>query len=72
MDDATLVERVDNLEKELAEIKREIAGKPAKKDWRAWCGTSKDDPVFDEMIRLGREYRENLREDHDTDRDAGS
>ena len=69
---ATLADRVDNLEKELAPLKREIYAKPAKKDWRAWCGTSKDDSVFDEMIRLGREYRESQREEYDADRDAGS
>jgi hypothetical protein len=69
---ATLVERVDNLEKELAQIKRQIAGNATRDDWHAWFGASKDDPGFDEMIRLGREYRNRQREDYDTDQDAGS
>ncbi len=72
MEDATLAERMENLEKEVEQLKREVSGKRVKKDWRAWCATSKDDPLFDEMIRLGREYRESQREDYDTDRDAGS
>ena len=29
--------------------------------WRDDAGRFKDDPVFDEIVRLGREYRESLR-----------
>jgi len=29
-----------------------------KKDWRTTIGLSKDDPGFEEMIRLGRAYRQ--------------
>ncbi|QDV35089.1 hypothetical protein [Tautonia plasticadhaerens] len=31
------------------------------KDWRAIVGTFADDPMFEEAIQLGREYRESLR-----------
>ena len=68
----TLAERMDHLEKEVEKIKSEIAGKPNVRDWHAWYGTSKDDPGFDEMIRLGREYRQRQREDYDLDDDARS
>ena len=54
----TLEKRVEELEKKLAEL----SGKPGpavrKKDpWRTF-GIFKDDPDFEEAVRLGREYRE--------------
>ena len=68
-----LEKRVENLEKELAVVKKTISEKSGvKKDWRAWYGASKDDPGFDEMIRLGREYRKSEAEDRDTEPDADS
>lgn len=70
--DGSLAERMERLEKEVERIKSEIAGQPGRKDWRAWFGSAKDDPGFDEMIRLGKEYRQGLREDDDAEPDAGS
>jgi hypothetical protein len=54
----TLEQRVEELEKKVAEL----SGKPSlsvrKKDpWRTF-GIFKDDPDFQEAVRLGREYRE--------------
>ena len=54
----TLEKRVEELEKKVAEL----TGKPSlavrKKDpWRTF-GIFKDDPDFQEAVRLGREYRE--------------
>ena len=54
----TLEKRVEELEKKVAEL----SGKPnlsvRKKDpWRTF-GIFKDDPDFQEAVRLGREYRE--------------
>ena len=53
-----LEKRVEELEKQVAEL----SGKPSlsvrKKDpWRTF-GIFKDDPDFQEAVRLGREYRE--------------
>lgn len=69
--DGTLAERMERLEKEVERIKSEIANPMPRKDWRAWCGTAKGDPGFDEMIRLGQEYRKRQREDYDEEPDAG-
>ena len=54
----TLEKRVEELERKAAEL----SGKPSlsvrKKDpWRTF-GIFKDDPDFQEAVRLGREYRE--------------
>ena len=57
----TLEERVAVLEKELSELKKVLF----EKDWRKTVGMSTDDPDYDEMCRLGREYREQQREDYD-------
>ena len=54
----TLEQRVENLEKEVAELMRLAAASPLKKDWRRAIGAFQDDPTFDEAVRLGREYRE--------------
>lgn len=35
--------------------------------WQEISGAFKDDPIFDEAMRLGREWRESQREDYDTD-----
>jgi hypothetical protein len=29
--------------------------------WRTTAGSFRDDPVFDEIVRLGKEYRQSLR-----------
>ena len=68
-----LEKRVENLEKELAVVKKTISrAVKAKKDWRAWYGTSKDDPEFDEMVRLGQKYRQSQKEDRDDSLNADS
>jgi hypothetical protein len=51
----TLKERVEALERQM----QELTSPPArKKDWRKTIGMSANDPVFDEMVELGRQYRE--------------
>lgn len=59
----TLEERVESLEKEVSRIKAMIQGKSLKKDWRATFGMSRNDPGFEEMVRLGREIRQSQREE---------
>ena len=62
-DGMTLEQRVTVIEKELRDLKRIVSGKKVEKDWRKTFGMSASDPGFDEMIRLGREIREQDRED---------
>ncbi len=59
----TIYERVAMLEKELTDLKQLIQGTRVEKDWRKTFGLSANDPGFDDMIRLGRETREQDQED---------
>lgn len=58
----TLEERVTELEKEVAELRRARGNTTEQKPWwlEHW-GWAKDDPHYAEAMRLGREYRESLR-----------
>ena len=57
-----LEQRVTTLENELSEVKQMLGKGRPQKDWRKTVGMSKEDPGFDEMIRLGKEIREQERE----------
>jgi len=60
----TLEERVEVLERKLAGLTSQMGGeKSPKKDWRRTFGLSRGDDGFKEMVRLGREYRESLRDE---------
>ena len=54
----TVEERLTALEKELMELKQQVT---VQKDQGSWiekiAGTFKGDPDFDEIVRLGREFR---------------
>ena len=52
----TLQARVEQLEKQVAQFRSGSAGR-AENPWRTY-GIFKDDPEFEEAVRLGREYRE--------------
>ena len=54
----TLEKRVEDLEKKVAELseKPNVSGRK-KNPWRTF-GIFKNDPDFEEAVRLGREYRE--------------
>ena len=56
---STITERVEALEQEIKGIKSLLQQEQTSKDWRKTFGMSRDDPGFEEMIRLGREFREN-------------
>ena len=60
-----LTKRVEALEAALAELraKQEAATKGQRAWWREDAGRFANDPVFDEIVRLGREYRENQHPD---------
>ena len=55
--------RVAALEVELSRLKQQLhtVVKPAKPWWEEIYGTFADDPMYEEAMRLGREYRESLR-----------
>lgn len=59
----SLEERVAALESEVARLKQERANeaRPKKPWWEQIRGTFKDDPIYEEVMRLGREYRQSLR-----------
>lgn len=65
-----LAERVADLEAEVAELKKlvlarnEVSPAPKAGDndaWRATFGAFKDDPFYDDMVRLGRNWRKRQR-----------
>lgn len=65
-------ERLANLEAEVALLKSKLqSDSPKTPWWETITGTFANDPVYDEAMRLGREYRESLRSDsietNDTD-----
>jgi len=66
--------RLDALEQKVSELTRLVsagtATKPAK-DWRRTVGMSVNDPEFEEMARLGREYRKAQRWEDEPDAGAG-
>jgi len=54
-----LEERVDKLEKRVAELSALALGlRPPHKDWRRSVGSMPDDEMAPEAERLGREYRQ--------------
>ena len=54
----TLEMRVETLEKKVAALSAEPNQLSRKKDWRRTIGIFKNDPDFEEAVRLGREYRQ--------------
>ena len=53
-----LEERVANLEQELAAFKQVVLGRGSSRDWRSTFGMFANDSGFDEVLRLGREFRQ--------------
>jgi hypothetical protein len=54
-------ERLSAVEQELAELKRSIAARSQEPSWiERIAGTFKDDPDFEEIVRLGREFRNSV------------
>ncbi len=56
----SIEERLSDLEKAVAELKN-TGREPIKRDWHSRIGKFKDDPEYDEAMRLGREYRRRQR-----------
>ena len=53
----TIEQRLSELEKEVAELKAEVRKEPGKEDWRSTVGWAKDDPTYEEAMKLGRAWR---------------
>ncbi|QDV70333.1 hypothetical protein Poly24_40540 [Rosistilla carotiformis] len=52
-------ERIAKLEKEMVQLREIVDRKPPRAGWiKRLVGSHKEDPVFDEMDRLGREARQ--------------
>jgi hypothetical protein len=60
---AQVEKKLAMLEKEIEQLKldRSTQGPSTGKWWIDGAGRFANDPVFDEIVRLGREYRESLR-----------
>jgi hypothetical protein len=59
---AGLERRMADLEKEMTDLKKTVQAEQGK-DWRKTFGMSQNDPGFEEMVRLGREIRQQERGD---------
>ena len=53
-----LEQRLNDLEQQVAELRREVKPLRPFADAAGTFGLFADDPEFDEVVRLGREYRE--------------
>ncbi len=62
----TLETRLDLLQRQLEERLPVALSKP-KRGWKAIVGTFADDPLYDEAMRLGREWRETQFDEFDTE-----
>ena len=60
---AELEDRQDTLQRLLEE---RLPGE--KRGWKAIVGTFEDDPLYDEAMRLGREWREAQHDDSDAEK----
>ena len=59
---SNLEKRVSDLEAEVSQLKHKIDKiDPDMPWWQQITGTFEDDPVYDEAMRRGRQYRESLR-----------
>lgn len=63
MASAALEQRVAALENELARLKSKVEGSESgsKPWWERIAGTFENDPVYEQAMKLGREYRNSLR-----------
>lgn len=57
-----LEQRVGALERKVEKLMSRTEGRRGKKEdwWREQAGRFRNDPVFDEIVRLGKAYRKSL------------
>ncbi len=60
-----LEQKVNELQRQVAELRRDIKPFRPLADIEETFGMFADDPGFDEMVRLGREYREQVNAEDD-------
>jgi hypothetical protein len=60
----TLEKRVEELERKFDELARKAG---SNRDWENTFGFSRDDEGFDDLTRLGREYRRTLAQNQGAD-----
>ena len=59
MSELSVEERLAQLEREMTRLKLKVKSFQPKRNWiTAITGTAKDDPVYEEIIRLGKEIRD--------------
>ena len=56
----TIEQRLAEVERELANLKRRVPPVDEKSWVERIAGTFKDDPDFDEIVKLGREFRKSV------------
>ncbi len=71
----SLEERVEKLEHKVQEVEHRLAeqsgnGLPKKHGWRWFVGIYADSPDFDEVVRIGQEWRNADRPHIDEDKDT--
>lgn len=72
MTNTEIEKRLEILEAEVASLKSKVEEKKDKGEnqwWNEIAGTFADDPIYDEAMRLGREYRESQKMVYDEDED---
>lgn len=73
MTNTEIEKRLENLEAEVALLKSKLEKKDNKSEvpwWEQHLGIFADDPIYDEAMRLGREYRESQKMVYDEDEDV--
>jgi hypothetical protein len=64
---STIEGRLEAVEEAVAELKRKLEVQPPAPNWLDQViGVFKDEPAFDEVIRLGREFRMSERPEEDS------
>ena len=62
MSSLQLEERLQALERAVERLESQVrSADPMRRWWAEDAGRFKSDPVFDEIVRLGRKYRQSLR-----------
>lgn len=64
----TLEQRVDTLEKQVADLMKRIMAPLPEKNWRSTIGMFANDPIMKEIDEEGRKIREAEREEAQRDR----
>lgn len=68
--ETTFSRRIAELEEQVSRLSQQVSSTPPSGEtawWKKIVGVYKEDPEFEEAMRLGREYRESLRPKDDED-----